>query len=123
MEKQFELPSLKCNSKNQQNSYKKVNKKQLIISCFSDRNLDQNSVRIQEELCSHRIFITGNITGNMLCCFRPVVPGGAGGAMAPPIFGRSVNPISTKGGRLYPPNITGTPGFSDGPDFRYKVQG
>ena len=28
---------------------------------------------------------------------RPVVPGGAGGAMAPPDFGRSVNPISTKG--------------------------
>ena len=28
---------------------------------------------------------------------RPVVPGGAGGAMAPPIFGRSINPISTKG--------------------------
>ena len=24
---------------------------------------------------------------------RPVVPGGAGGAMAPPFFGRSVNPI------------------------------
>ena len=46
---------------------------------------------------------------------RPVVPGGAGGAMAPPIFGRSVNPISTKGGRLCPPNNTGTPGFSDLP--------
>ena len=28
---------------------------------------------------------------------------------------RSVNPISTKGGRLYPPNNTGTPGFSDLP--------
>ena len=37
---------------------------------------------------------------------RPVVPGGAGGAMAPPDFGRSVNPISTKGGRLCPPNNT-----------------
>ena len=44
---------------------------------------------------------------------RPVVPGGAGGAMTPPQFGRSVNPISisTKGGRLCPPNNTGTPGF------------
>ena len=29
-----------------------------------------------------------------------VVPGDAGGAMAPPDFGRSVTPISTKGGRL-----------------------
>ena len=44
---------------------------------------------------------------------KPVVPGGAGGAMAPPDFGRSVNPISTKGVRLCPPNNTGTPGFSD----------
>ena len=28
---------------------------------------------------------------------RGVVPGGAGGAMAPPDFGRTVNPISTRG--------------------------
>jgi hypothetical protein len=35
--------------------------------------------------------------------------------MAPPNFVRSVNPISTKGGRLCPPNNTGTPGFSDLP--------
>ena len=35
--------------------------------------------------------------------------------MAPPDFARSVNPISTKGGRLCPPNNTGTPGFSDLP--------
>jgi hypothetical protein len=46
---------------------------------------------------------------------RPVVPGGAGGAMAPPNFGKSVNPISTKGGSLCPLNNTGTPGFSDLP--------
>ena len=39
--------------------------------------------------------------------YRGVVPGGAGGAMAPPDFDRSVNPISTKGGRLCPPNNTG----------------
>ena len=35
------------------------------------------------------------------------------GAMAPPDFDRSVNPSSTKGGRLCPPNSTSTPGFSD----------
>ena len=46
---------------------------------------------------------------------RPVVPGGAGGAKAPPNFGRSVNPISTKWGRLCPPNNTGTPEFLDLP--------
>ena len=34
---------------------------------------------------------------------------GTGGAED---FGRSVNPISTKGGRLCPPSNTGTPGFS-----------
>ena len=35
---------------------------------------------------------------------RPVVPGCAGCAMAHPDFGRSVNPISTRGDRLCPPN-------------------
>jgi hypothetical protein len=35
--------------------------------------------------------------------------------VAPPNFGRSVNPNSTKGGRLCPPYNTGTPGFSDLP--------
>ena len=33
----------------------------------------------------------------------------------PPDFGRSVNPMSTKGGRSCPPNDTGAPGFSDLP--------
>ena len=37
---------------------------------------------------------------------RPVVPGGA-----PPNFDRSVNPISTKRGRLCPPNNTAPPNF------------
>ena len=46
---------------------------------------------------------------------RPVIPGGSGATMAPPDFGRSVNPISTKGDRLCPPNNSGTPGFSDLP--------
>ena len=43
---------------------------------------------------------------------RPVIPGGAGGAMTPPHFSRS---NSTKGGILCAPNHTGTPGFSDLP--------
>ena len=47
--------------------------------------------------------------------FRPVVPRCAGGTMAPPDFGRSVNPISTKGSRLCPPNNTCNPVFSDLP--------
>ena len=36
-----------------------------------------------------------NINSDYIC--RPVVPGGARGTMATPDFGRSVNPISTKG--------------------------
>ena len=47
---------------------------------------------------------------------RPVVPGCARCAMAHPDFGRSVNPISTRGtdyARLI--NTAGTPGFSDLP--------
>ena len=40
---------------------------------------------------------------------------GGGDAMAPQGFGRSVNPISTNGDRLFPPNSNGTPGFSDIP--------
>ena len=35
---------------------------------------------------------------------RPVVPGCVGCAMAHPDFGRSDNPISTRGDRLCPPN-------------------
>ena len=35
---------------------------------------------------------------------RPVVPGCAGCAMAHPDFSRSINPISTWGDRLCPPN-------------------
>ena len=53
------------------------------------------------------------LTFHFLC--RGVVPGGVGGDMAPPEFGRSVNPISTRWGRLCPPNNIGTPGFSDLP--------
>ena len=44
---------------------------------------------------------------------RPVVPEGAGGAMAPPDFGRSVNLISTRGTDYAHLITTGTPGFSD----------
>ena len=50
-----------------------------------------------------------------MICSRGVVPGDAGGAMAPPDFGRSGNPISIRGGRLCPPNNTGTPEFTDLP--------
>ena len=47
--------------------------------------------------------------------YRGVIPGGVGGTIAPTDFGRSLNPISTRGDRLCLPNNTGTPGFSDLP--------
>ena len=43
---------------------------------------------------------------------RAVVSGGAGGALAPPEFGSSVNPIPIRGGRLCPPHYC-TPGFEN----------
>ena len=54
------------------------------------------------------------ILSMVTCQHRDVGSGEAGGTRPPPPdFGRSVNPISTKGGRLCSPN--GTPGFSDLP--------
>ena len=38
---------------------------------------------------------------------------GAGRALAPPIFGRSANPISTRGDTLSPPSTTSPPKISD----------
>ena len=49
---------------------------------------------------------------------RPV----ARGASAPPVFDRSVNPISTRGGTLSPPNTTSPPGFSDLVTALHKIQ-
>ena len=45
--------------------------------------------------------------------FRGVVRGCAGCAIAQPDFGRSVNPISTRGTDYAHLITTGTPGFSD----------
>ena len=44
---------------------------------------------------------------------RAVASGGAVGAQAPPVFGRSVSPISTRGGTFSPPSIASPPRFSD----------
>ena len=43
---------------------------------------------------------------------RGVIPGGAGGAMAPPGFGRSVNPISTREGADFPHQIIMAPKYN-----------
>ena len=44
---------------------------------------------------------------------RPVASGGAGGALAPPVFGQSVNPISTRGADYAHHSTTSPPGFSN----------
>ena len=44
---------------------------------------------------------------------------GAGGALAPPVFGKTVNPISTKGTDYAHLIITGTLRFSDLPTALY----
>ena len=50
----------------------------------------------------YRLFTKGKFNAYLL--FRAVVPGCAGCATAHPDFGRPVNPISTRGDRLCPPN-------------------
>ena len=42
---------------------------------------------------------------------RGIVPGGAGGAMTPPDFGRSVNPFSTSGQIINTTLLLATPDF------------
>ena len=54
---------------------------------------DMFAVAVLNRIGSHR---------HSTALYRGVVIGGAGGAMAPPDFGRSVNPISTRGGQIMP---------------------
>ena len=44
---------------------------------------------------------------------RAVVSGGAGGALAPPEFGRSLNPIPAKGGQIMPTTLLAAPPDSE----------
>ena len=44
---------------------------------------------------------------------RPVASGGAGGAIVSPVFGQTVNPISTRGADYAHHSTTSPPGFSD----------
>ena len=53
-------------------------------------------------------------------------PGGPGGPLAPPIFGRSVNPTPTGEGRLSPSTTTGTPnvshsGITEHSPYEYQI--
>ena len=44
---------------------------------------------------------------------RAVASGGAGGALAPPVFGQTVNPISTRGADFTHHSTKSPPGISD----------
>ena len=74
-----------------------------------------NRLDISRSILMAQFIIFCGGKGHMPTCNRDVVPGGAGGAMAPPDFGRSVNPISTRGTDYANLITTGTPGFSDLP--------
>ena len=86
---------------------------------FAQFRVDETKVKktskIKQPLVTH-----GNvITFTMHACAK--YRGADGGAMAPPDFGRSVNPISTRGVRLYPPQYYQPPrNFRpcDGPVFK-----
>ena len=45
----------------------------------------------------------------LVLCLLAIRPVGAGGTLAPPDYGRSVNPISTSKGRLCPPHYNWQP--------------
>ena len=62
----------------------------------------------QHNLCPGHSWIPGEIMRGI--AYRPVASGGSGG-LYPPIFGRSVNPISTRAGT--PITTSPPPGFSD----------
>ena len=69
---------------------------------------------IQLSNCAHKINVL--LTGHSMItdqAYKGVVPGGAGGAMAPPDFGSSVNPISNRGTDYAHLITTGTPVFSE----------
>ena len=59
----------------------------------------------------HKTLVAQCGVGWWVCCFYSDAGsgGGAGGQLAHPIFGRSVNPIPTGEGRSSPPITNGTP--------------
>ena len=61
------------------------------------RSLDTYNNKKRKEK-SMTVMQTINFCQRLLVNNRDAARGGAGGAAAPPDFGRSVNPISTRGG-------------------------
>ena len=76
----------------------------LIFSDFSPKYIQNRLVKRHFRQSHIEQFFTWSLEYFLRYVHRPVVPGCAGCAMAHPIFGRSVNPIPTRGDRLCPPN-------------------
>jgi hypothetical protein len=73
-----------------------------------------------KQWCDPRLFFSLSRLGSQrreIVAIRGVAPGGAGGAMAPPDFGRSINPMYLYQGRTVYTHLidTGTPEFLDLP--------
>ena len=71
---------------------------------------------IQSEIFGFELWSNFNAKAKVISEFRGVVAGSASAGGATPDFGRSVNPrYLNQGGRLCPPNNTGTLEFTDLP--------
>ena len=72
-----------------------------------------SSVRMGCLLSKPRVSMTSLISTAAPNCPGPAQAGGQGEHVPPTLLGRSVNPISTRWGTLFPPSITCPPRFSD----------
>ena len=72
-----------------------------IRQVWSDETQEKSATlqQLRRQFKAHYIYLDSQLLASIIS--RPVVPGCA---MAHPIFHRSVNPISTRGDRLCPPN-------------------
>ena len=101
-------------SENLQISQKKLNKRLHLANVIKSRVRLRNEkfecvsfiIFYREEPYILKLTKIQSILSFCICMYiiRPVVPGCAGCAKTHPDFGRSVNPISTRGDRLCPPN-------------------
>ena len=72
----------------------------LLQNCYSSIRVPSEDFKI---LLKYMSTINGRMRDGAIgefCYYRAVVSGGAGGTLAPPEIGSSVNPIPTRGGRL-----------------------
>ena len=102
-------------------SENKLSRKRKCRDKYNQKNKHKNDQMMSQNILENaKIVLNGSCCKK--CCFtnaelhlsqgcRKV--GAGGGALAPPIFGRSANPILTRGDTLSPPSTTSPPGISD----------